>query len=33
MKAGISALKTLKNGQILIESDKKSELEEVNKKI
>jgi hypothetical protein len=33
MKVGISALKTLKNGQILIESDKKIELEEVNKKI
>jgi hypothetical protein len=29
MKVGIRALKTLKNGQLLIESDKKSELEEV----
>jgi len=33
MKVGISALKTLKNGQLLIESEKKSELEEVCKKI
>jgi hypothetical protein len=32
-KVGISALKTLKNGQLLIESEKKSELEEVCKKI
>jgi hypothetical protein len=29
MKVGISALKTLKNGQLLIESEKKSELEDV----
>jgi hypothetical protein len=33
MKVGISALKTLKNGQLLIESEKKSDLEEVCKKI
>ena len=33
MKVGISALKTLKNGQILIESDNKSDLDEVNKRI
>ena len=33
MKVGISALKTLKNGQLLIESEKKNELEEVCKKI
>ena len=33
MKVGISALKTLKNGQVLIESDNKSDLEEVNKRI
>jgi len=33
MKVGIGALKTLKNGQLLIESEKKSELEEVCKKI
>jgi hypothetical protein len=33
MKVGISALKTLKNGQLLIESDKKGALEEVCKKI
>jgi hypothetical protein len=33
LKVGISALKTLKNGQILIESDNKSDLEEVNKRI
>jgi hypothetical protein len=33
MKVGISALKTLKNGQLLIESDKKSKLEEVCKQI
>jgi hypothetical protein len=31
MKVGISALKTLKNGQLLIESEKKSDLEEVCK--
>jgi len=29
MKIGISALKTLKNGQLLIEPEKKSELEEI----
>ena len=33
LKVGISALKTLKNGQILVESDNKSDLEEVNKRI
>jgi secreted Zn-dependent insulinase-like peptidase len=33
MKVGISALKTLKNGQLLIEAEKKCELEEVCKKI
>ena len=33
LKVGISALKTLKNGQILIQSDSKSDLEEVNKRI
>jgi hypothetical protein len=33
LKVGISALKTLKNGQLIIESDRKSELEEVCKKI
>jgi hypothetical protein len=33
LKVGISALKTLKNGQLLIESDKKGELEEVGKNI
>jgi hypothetical protein len=33
MKVGISALKTLKNSQLLIESEKKSELTEVCKKI
>ena len=33
MKVWISALKTLKNGQLLIESDKKCELEEFCKKI
>ena len=33
LKVGISALKTLKNGQILIQSDNKSDLEEVNKRI
>jgi hypothetical protein len=33
LKVGISALKTLKNGQLLIESDNKSDLEEVNKRI
>ena len=33
MKVGIDALKTLKNGQLLIEIEKKSELEEVRKKI
>ena len=33
LKVGISARKTLKNGQILIESDNKSDLEEVNKRI
>jgi len=33
LKVGTSALKTLKNGQLLIESDKKSELEKVCKKI
>jgi len=33
MKVGISALKTLKNGRLLIESEKKSELEEVCKEI
>jgi hypothetical protein len=33
LKVGISALKTLKNGQLLIESDKKGKLEEVCKKI
>jgi len=33
LKVGINALKTLKNGQILIESDNKSDLEEVNKRI
>jgi len=32
MKVGIDALKTLKNGQLLIEIEKKSELEEVRKK-
>jgi hypothetical protein len=33
MKVGISALKTLKSGELLIESDKKSDLDEVCKKI
>jgi len=33
MKVEIRALKTLKSGQLLIESDKKSELKEVCKKI
>ena len=33
IKVGISALKTLKNSQLLTESEKKSELEEVCKKI
>ena len=33
LKLGISALKTLKNGHLLIESDKKGELEDVGKKI
>jgi len=33
MKVGINALKTLQNGQLLIKSEKKSELEEVCKKI
>ena len=33
MKVGISALKTLKNGQLLIESEKKRELEALCKKI
>ena len=33
MKVGISALKTLKNGQLRIDSEKKSELEEACKKI
>jgi hypothetical protein len=33
MKVGINAHKTLKNGQLLIESEKKSDLEEVCKKI
>ena len=33
VKVGIRALKTLKNGQLLIEWDKKSELEDVCKKI
>ena len=33
MKVGIIALETLKNRQLLIESEKKSELEEVCKKI
>jgi hypothetical protein len=33
MKVGISSLKSLKNGQLLIESEKKSDLEEVCKKI
>jgi hypothetical protein len=33
MKVGIRALKTLKNGQLVIESEKKSELVEVCKKI
>jgi hypothetical protein len=33
MKVGISALKTVKNGQLLIELETKSELEEVCKKI
>jgi hypothetical protein len=33
MKVGIRALKTLKNGQLQIESENKSELEEVCKKI
>jgi hypothetical protein len=33
LKVGISALKTLKNGQLLIETDKKGELQEVCKKI
>jgi uncharacterized membrane protein YkoI len=33
MKVGISALKMLKNGQLLIELEMKSELEEVCKKI
>jgi len=33
MKVGISALKTLRNGQLLIESEKKNDLEEVCKKI
>jgi hypothetical protein len=33
MKVGVSALKTLKNGQLLIESETKSELEEICKKI
>jgi uncharacterized phage infection (PIP) family protein YhgE len=33
LQVGISALKTLKNGQILMESDNKRDLEEVNKRI
>jgi hypothetical protein len=33
MKVGISALKSLKNGQLLIESEKKSDLGKVCKKI
>jgi hypothetical protein len=33
MKVGIGALKILKNGQLLIETEKKSELEEICKKI
>jgi uncharacterized protein YjfI (DUF2170 family) len=33
MKVGISALKTLKNSHLLIELEKKSDLEEVCKKI
>jgi len=33
LKVEISVLKTLKKGQLLIESDKKRELEEVCKKI
>jgi hypothetical protein len=33
MKVGISALKTLKNGKLLIESDKKGDLDDVFKKI
>ena len=33
MKVGISALKTLKNGQLLIETEKKRELEEICNKI
>jgi hypothetical protein len=33
MKVGITVLKTMKNGQLLIESDKKSEFEEICKKI
>jgi len=33
MKVGISALKTLRNGQLLIESEKRNDLEELCKKI
>jgi hypothetical protein len=33
LKVRISALKTLKNGQLIIESDRKSKLEEACKKI
>jgi hypothetical protein len=33
LKVGISALKTMKNGQVITESDRKSKLEEVCKKI